>query len=51
MKKLMTIILTTIDLDTYNEAIIIKFFMQHAGKAPEPSAGPYNTPINQATVN
>ncbi len=39
----------TLNLDTYDEATIIKFFNQHAGKAPEPTAGPYNTPINQAT--
>ncbi len=38
----------TLNLDQYNESIIVKFFNQHAGHAPEPTAGPYNTPINQA---
>ncbi len=39
----------TLDLGTYDEATIVKFFNQHAGKAPEPRAGPTNTPINQVT--
>lgn len=38
----------TLNLDQYDEATIIKFFKQHAGIAPESTAGPYNTPINQA---
>lgn len=37
----------TLNLDQYDESMIIKFFNQHAGHAPEPTAGPYNTPINQ----
>ena len=40
--------LYTLDLDKYVEATIIKYFKQHAGDAPEPSAGPYSKPINQA---
>ncbi len=39
----------TLNLDAYDEATIIKFFNQHAGRAPEPTAGPFNTPINQAS--
>jgi hypothetical protein len=38
----------TLDLDSYDEAKIKKFYSQRAGKAPEPMAGPVNTPINQA---
>ncbi len=38
----------TLNLDAYDETTIIKFFNQHAGRAPEPTAGPFNTPINQA---
>ena len=36
----------TLNLNSYDEATIIKFFTQHAGKSPEPLAGPYNIPIN-----
>ena len=43
--------LYTLKLDNYNEPTVIKFFNQHAGNAPEPSAGPYNQPINQAAAN
>lgn len=38
----------TYNLDSYDAALIAKFYTQHAGKAPEPLAGPNNTPINQA---
>lgn len=38
----------TLSLDKYDEATIIQFYQQHAGKAPEPMGGPTNTPINQA---
>lgn len=37
----------TLNLDSYDEATIIQFYNQHAGKAPEPLAGPTNTPISQ----
>lgn len=40
----------TLDLDEYDEATIIKFYEQHVGKGPEPGAGPFNEPINQAAV-
>jgi hypothetical protein len=36
------------NLDNYDEVTLTKFFNQHAGKAPESTAGPANTPINQA---
>ena len=39
----------TLNLDTYSEETIIKFFKQHAGNAPEGNAGPTNQPINQAS--
>ena len=38
----------TLELDSYDEAKIKKFYSQRAGKAPEPTAGPTNKPINQA---
>lgn len=38
----------TLDLDQYDEAKIKQFYLQRVGKAPEPGAGPNNTPINQA---
>ncbi len=38
----------TLSLDKYDEATLIKFYFQHEGKSPEPTAGPSNTPINQA---
>ncbi len=41
----------TLSLDKYDEEMIIKFFTQHAGKAPEPLGGPDNTLINQASEN
>lgn len=38
----------TLSLDQYDEATIMKFYLQHVGQSPEPAAGPSNTPINQA---
>jgi hypothetical protein len=38
----------TLSLDQYDEATIMKFYLQHVGKSPEPGAGPNNAPINQA---
>lgn len=38
----------TLNLDTYDEATIIKFYQQHAGHSPEPLGGPNTPPINQA---
>lgn len=38
----------THSLDQYDEATIMKFYLQHIGKSPEPAAGPSNRPINQA---
>jgi hypothetical protein len=40
--------LYTLNLDKYDESTIMKYYLQHEGKSPEPSAGPINTPINQA---
>ena len=39
----------TLNLDQYDEATIMKFYLQHVSKSPEPAAGPTNRPINQAT--
>jgi len=39
----------TLNLDSYNQATLEKFYLQHVGQSPEPSAGPTNTPINEAT--
>lgn len=39
----------SLDLDTYDEAKLKKFYLQRVGKAPEAAAGPNNVPINQAT--
>lgn len=39
----------TLNLDHYNETTLKKFYLQHVGQAPEPTAGPTNTPINQAS--
>lgn len=41
----------TLNLKNYDEAMIIKFFDQHAGEAPEGLAGPKNEPINQVSPN
>ena len=38
----------TLNLDQYDETTIMKFYLQRVSKAPEPTAGPTNTPINQA---
>lgn len=38
----------TMDLNKYDEATIIKFFTQHAGKAPEPLSGPTGIPTDQS---
>ena len=38
----------TLNMDSYDEATLIKYYYQHEGKSPEPAAGPTNTPINQA---
>ena len=38
----------TLSLDRYDEAVISKFYRQHVSKSPEATAGPNNTPINQA---
>lgn len=39
----------TLNLDKYDEATIIKFFTQHAGKSPEPLGAPTNAPIDRST--
>jgi hypothetical protein len=41
----------TLKLDNYDEATIIKFFTQHAGKSPEPLGAPNNAPIDRSAVN
>lgn len=38
----------TLNLDTYDEEKIKNFYLQRVSKSPEPTAGPFNTPINQA---
>lgn len=38
----------TMNLDQYDEAVIKKFYLQHVSKSPEATAGPNNTPMNQA---
>ncbi len=38
----------TLNLESYDETTIRKFYLQHVGKAPEAAAGPNNPPINQA---
>lgn len=38
----------TLNMDNYNEATLIKFYLQHEGKSPEPTAGPTNTPALQS---
>ena len=38
----------TLNMDSYDEATLVKFYYQHEGKAPEPAGGPNNMPINQA---
>lgn len=40
----------TLDLEQYDEATIKQFYLQRIGKAPEPGAGPNNTPINQSAL-
>lgn len=40
----------TLSLDHYDEATLMKFYLQRVGQSPEPSAGPNNTPINQAAT-
>ncbi len=38
----------TLNLDSYDQATLEKFYLQHVSKSPEAAAGPTNTPINQA---
>lgn len=38
----------TLNLDSFDQATLEKFYLQHEGKSPEPAAGPTNSPINQA---
>jgi hypothetical protein len=38
----------TLNLDSYDEAKIKQFYLQHVNRAPEVGAGPHTTPINQA---
>jgi hypothetical protein len=38
----------TYNMDSYNQNTLEKFYLQHEGKSPEPTAGPTNTPFNQA---
>ncbi len=37
----------TFNLDTYNEATLKKFYLQHVSQSPEATAGPSNTPVMQ----
>lgn len=38
----------TLNLDKYDETEIVNFYLQHVSQSPESTAGPRNTPINQA---
>ncbi len=38
----------TLNLDKYDEATLMKYYLQHVSHSPEPAAGPNNRPINQA---
>jgi len=38
----------TLSLDSYDENILMQYYLGNVGKSPEPAAGPTNTPINQA---
>ncbi len=38
----------TLSLDTYDEKVLMEYYLSNVGSAPEGSAGPTNTPINQA---
>lgn len=38
----------TLNLDKYDEATLMKFYLQRVGKSPESMAGPSGAPINQA---
>lgn len=40
----------TLDLQSYDEEKVKTFYLQRIGKAPEPGAGPSNSPINQAEL-
>jgi hypothetical protein len=37
----------TFNMDTYNEATLKKFYLQHVSQSPEATAGPSNTPVIQ----
>jgi hypothetical protein len=39
----------TYNLDSYDEAKLMDFYLQHVSHSPEATAGPTNTPINQAS--
>jgi len=38
----------TYNMDSYDEAKLRDFYLEHVSHSPEPTAGPTNTPINQA---
>lgn len=38
----------TLNLDSYDENALMKFYLTNVGKSPEAGAGPNNRPINQA---
>lgn len=38
----------TYNMDSYNQQTLENFYLQHVSHSPEPTAGPTNTPINQA---
>ena len=38
----------TYNLDSYAQQTLENFYLQHVSHSPEPTAGPTNTPINQA---
>jgi hypothetical protein len=38
----------TLNLDSYDQTTLEQFYLQHVSHSPEATAGPTNTPINQA---
>ncbi len=41
----------TYDMNSYNQATLETYYQQHFDQSPEPTSGPFNTPINQAAGN
>ncbi len=39
----------TYNMDSYNQQTLENFYLQHVSHSPEPTGGPTNTPINEAS--